>query len=579
MTETNHLSLMQKNGGVHLVEARPNIEVHLPDGKVISGPRGNSIGAFFEILQADLDAPIVGAVVNGELRELTYPLDMDARAYPVTMSDADGARIYRRSITFLLEVAFTDLFPDASLAIDHSVSSGGYFCQVSGRQPLTSAELGQLHAYMQSLVNQNIKFERQLVPLQEAIDYFQKHGQFDKVRLLTYRQKENLVLYRLGEHRDYHHGYMVPSTGFLHWFGLIPAGDGFILCYPRRHSPMQILPMPEYPMLLTTFRKYGDWLNRLGIESVGQLNDAIKASRIREVILVSEALHEREIAEAAEQIANRRDHVRVILISGPSSSGKTTFSKRLAVQLLAQGLSPFALEMDNYFVRREETPRDEHGQFDFESLDALDKRLLNDQIKRLIAGEKVQIPRYDFKAGESRPGDEVQLRQDHLLILEGIHGLNPLLLPEIDPSFTYRIYVSCLTQLNLDRHNRISTTDTRLIRRIIRDARERGYTAQQTIARWESVRKGEKDHIFPFQENADIMFNSALVYEISAMKPIVEPLLRQVPYGTPEYIEAKRLVALLEWFQPLAPELIPDNSIVREFIGDSILKDFKVWQG
>jgi len=567
------------NQQVSFVDARDTIEIHLPGGRVISGPRGMAIGGFFELLQTETTAPIVGAVINGELRELTFQIEMDSKAYPITMADADGARIYRRSITFLLEVAFTDLFPEASLAIDHSVSSGGYYCQISGRNPLNSEDLKQLEAAMRRLVKEDIKFERKLVPLIQAIEYFRNRGQFDKVRLLTYRQKDNLVLYGLGNHHDYHHGYMVPSSGYLQWFALMPAGEGFILCYPRRHSPTRLLPMPEYPMLLKTFRQYGDWLNRLGIESVGQLNDAIKASRIREVILVSEALHEQQIAEVAEKITTLRDQVRVILISGPSSSGKTTFSKRLAIQLLAQGLSPFALEMDNYFVRREDTPKDANGQYDYESLDALDRKLLNDQLGRLIAGEKVQIPRYDFRTGESQPGDIIQLRPDHLLILEGIHGLNPQLIPDIPAQLTYRVYVSCLTQLNLDRQNRISTTDTRLIRRIIRDARERGYTAQQTIARWESVRKGEKDHIFPYQENADVMFNSALVYEISVMKPIVEPLLRQVPYGTPEYIEAKRLVALLEWFQPVASELIPDNSIIREFVGDSILKDFKVWQG
>jgi uridine kinase len=356
-------------------------------------------------------------------------------------------------------------------------------------------------------------------------------------------------------------------------------GAGFILRYPRRHQPNAILPMPEYPKLLAAFRQYGDWLTRLGIDSVGALNDAIRAGRIQEVILVQEALHEQQIAEAAESIANHRESLRVILISGPSSSGKTTFSKRLAVQLLAQGLSPFALEMDNYFVDREHTPLDENGNYDYESFDALNREILNEDLKHLILGEKVRIPHYNFRLGVSEPGEEILIRPDQLVILEGIHGLNPNLLPEIPADQTFRIYVSCLTQINLDRHNRISTTDTRLIRRIIRDARERGYTAQQTIRRWESVRRGEKRHIFPYQENADLLFNSALAYEIPAMKPLVEPLLRQVPFGTPEYIEAKRLLAFLEWFQTIPPEPISDNSILREFIGGSILKEFKVWQG
>jgi len=565
--------------GVHPVENSPNVEIQLPDGRRFEGPRGTPIGKFLELIAAESPAPIMGAVVNSQLRELTYPIDIEAKVKPVTMADADGARIYRRSVTFLLEVAFEDLFPTATLTIDHSISSGGFFCQVIDRPPLSEEEMDALQKHMQDLVAADLPFERQIVPLDEAITYFQSQGQSDKVRLLAYRQKDTLVLYRLGPHQDYHHGYMLPSTGYLKWFAIRPMGDGFVLQYPRRHSPTKLLPMPESPRLLLTFRKYGDWLTRLGIDSVGVLNDAIKAGRIREIALVSEALHEHEISEIAEEISGQRDEVRIVLISGPSSSGKTTFSKRLAVQLLAQGLSPFALEMDNYFVDRELTPRDEDGQLDYESLGALNRETLNEDLKHLVAGDKVQLPRYNFRLGRSEPGEIVQLRRDNLVILEGIHGLNPRLLPGVPIEQTYRIYVSCLTQLNLDHYNRISTTDTRLMRRITRDARERGYSAQQTIGRWESVRRGEKRHIFPYQENAKAMFNSALAYEISILKPLVEPLLRQVPYGTPEYIEAKRLLAFLEWFLPVHPDPVPDNSILREFIGGSILQDFKVWQG
>jgi uridine kinase len=329
--------------------------------------------------------------------------------------------------------------------------------------------------------------------------------------------------------------------------------------------------------MLATFRQYGQWLSRLGIESVGALNDTIQAGRIREIILISEALHEQKIAEIASQILEHSKESRIILIAGPSSSGKTTFSKRLAVQLLAQGLYPYPMEMDNYFVDRENTPKDEKGQFDYEALDALNTKLLTDHLRRLTAGEEVQLPHYIFKEGRSGTGDVVHLRHDQLIILEGIHGLDPRLLPEFPAEQTFRIYVSCLTQLNLDRQNRISTTDSRLIRRIVRDAKQRGYSAYETIQRWESVRRGEKLYIFPYQENANEMFNSALVYELSALKPQAEPLLRQVPYGTPEYVEAKRLLAFLGWFLPVQADLIPDNSILREFIGESILEDFKLW--
>lgn len=576
---------------IQFVSPRLDVEIHLPDGQVLSGPRYAPVGQFLRLLPnfdpltvpsgvrpADVLPPIVGAIVNGELRELTYPIVMDARVDPITMADTDGMRIYRRSLIFLLEAAFKQLFPEADLTVDHSVASGGYYCQISGRPPLTSNELQGLEQTMRDLVQEDLSFGRLEMPLENAIAYFKSVKADDKVRLLAHRRKNYLTVYQLEDYIDYHHGYMVPSTGYLRWFGLNPTGEGFTLRFPRRHSPTDLSPMPEYPMLLKTFRQYGDWLMRLGISSVGALNDAILNSRVREVILVSEALHEQRVTEIAHMIANRQDRVRVVLIAGPSSSGKTTLSKRLAVQLLAHGVDPFPLEMDNYFVDRDATPRDENGEFDFEHIDALDRAQLSHDLSRLIDGETVQLPRFNFLSGSREPGEVVQLKPNQLILLEGIHGLNPDLLPNISPTRTFRIYVSALTQLNLDRHNRVSTTDTRLIRRITRDARERGYTARVTIQRWESVRRGEKRWIFPFQENADVMFNSALAYELSALKPIVEPLLRQVPFGTPEFVESKRLLAFLDWFLPLEADLIPDNSILKEFIGSSILSDFRLWQ-
>lgn len=562
---------------IQRVEPRKTVEIHLPDGRVFSGPRNIPVGDFFQKIEAADGSPIVGAIINGELRELTYPIQMDARVQPVTMKDADGARIYRRSLTFLLEAAFIKIFKDVYLAVDHSVSSGGFFCEVIGRPQLDAKELKLLEEEMHRIVKADLPFEKKVVPLEEAVAYFQKSGHLDKVRLMGYRKKPTLVLYGLGEHRDYLHGYMVPSTGYLKWFDLHPVPGGFVLRYPRRHSGTKLLPVPKGSSLFDTFQQYGNWLERLGIENVGSLNDAIGESRIREVILISEALHEQKIADIAKKAAGRYPEARVVLIAGPSSSGKTTFSKRLSVQLLAQGLAPFPMEMDHYFINRDKTPLDENGQPDFESLAAMDTVLLSDHLTRLIRGEEVQLPHYNFKTGQREPGEVVRLEKERVIILEGIHGLNPQLLPEMPPNQTFRVYVSALTQLNLDRQNRISTTDTRLIRRIVRDARERGYTAQQTIQRWESVRRGEKRNIFPYQENAGEMFNSALVYELSALKTLAEPLLRQVPYGTAEYIEAKRLLAFLEWFLPLDISLIPDNSILREFIGDSILKDFKLW--
>jgi uridine kinase len=569
---------MKTQNSIQLVSPRDTVEVHLLDGKVLCGPRGATARDFLDEIASSLPGPVVAAIVNGDLRELTYPIKMDSKLTAVTMADADGALIYRRSLTFLLETAFSTLFKKATLIIDHSISSGGYYCHVSGRPPLTLDELHRLDEEMHRLVSSDQPFLRKETPAAEAIAYFDKENYPDKVQLLRHRRKAYVTLYSIGDHIDYHHGYMVPSTGYLKWFALTPADSGFTLQFPRRRAPTVIAPPEEYPKLLAAFRQYGEWLERLGIDNVGALNAAIEGGRSQEVILVAEALHEQRIAEIARQIDEHREGARIVLISGPSSSGKTTFSRRLAIQLLALGLSPFALELDSYFVDREKTPLDAAGNFDFEALEALNLHQLGDHLTRLVAGESVQLPRYDFKAGRQIPGETVQLKPDQIIILEGIHGMDPRLLPGPLSGRAYRIYASALTQLNLDRHNRVSTTDTRLIRRIVRDARERGYTAQQTISRWESVRRGEELYIFPYQENADVMFNSALVYELSALQPLAEPLLRQVPHGTPEYIEAKRLLAFLEWFLPVKADLIPDNSILREFVGGSILEHFTIWK-
>ena len=558
---------------------RATVEVILPDGRVLCGPRNKTIGSFLKALpEWNKHDPIVGAVLNGELRELTHPVELDSRVRPVKMSDSDGSRIYRRSVTFLLEAVFEAMFPTADIAVEHALSSGGFYCSVINRGPLSKEELAAMEARMRELVKADLPFERKIVPLQEAIDYFKSKQREEKVQLLKYRNKDTLVLYKLGDRRDYHHGYMVPSTGCLRWFGLTPIAGGFALLFPRRHTPNELPPLPDSKKLLVTFRQYNDWLVRLGIENVGALNDAIQANRASELILVSEALHEHRIAEIASLVMKRAKEARIVLIAGPSSSGKTTFSKRLTVQLLAQGISPFPMELDNYFLDREHTPKDKNGDYDFESLEALNTPKLQTDLQHLIAGDEIQLPRFNFRLGRSEPGEVVKLEKDQLVILEGIHGLNPRLLPDISQQQTTRLYVSCLTQLNLDRQNRISTTDTRLLRRIVRDARDRGYSAQQTIGRWDSVGLGEKKHIFPYQENADEMFNSALVYELSAIRMVAEPLLRQVVFGTPEYIEAKRLLTFLQWFLPIGEELVPDNSILREFIGGSILKGFTLWK-
>ena len=562
---------------INVVPLRSEVEIRLPDGRVLSGPRGATVGEFLSFI--GYESLLVAAIVNNDLRELTFPIEIESNVAPVLMESPDGARIYRRSITFLLEMAFADLFPATKLFVDHSVASGGYYCQVRGREALSETEVAALKTHIQELVEADLPFEKRVIPLTEAVEYFRARGDEDKLSLIKYRKKDYLTLYRFGERMDYLHGYMVPSTGCLRWFDLIVTQGGFILQFPRRHKPDELLPLPQYPKLLSAFLQYGEWLNKLGIENAGALNDAIQSGRSDQIVLVSEAFHEQHITEIARQIADQIERSRIILIAGPSSSGKTTTSRRLAVQLLALGISPFPLELDHYFLPRERTPLDEDGKPDFEALEALDLPLLAENLEKLIRGEKVQLPRFNFKLGKSEAGEEVQLKRGQPIILEGIHGLNPSLIPDGARDETFRMYVSALTQLNLDRHNRVSTTDTRLIRRIVRDARERGYSATQTIARWESVRRGEKRHIFPYQENADVMFNSALVYELAALKPLAEPLLRQVQYGTAEYIEAKRLLAFLEWFLPLDVNLVPETSIVREFLGGSVLKDFTMWKG
>ena len=557
------------------VKKRETVQIQLPENRILEGPRGSQLETFLKVLTPR--APIVGAVVNGELRELTYPIEMDSRVRPVTMGSADGMRIYRRSLTFLLATAFEELHPGANLTVDHSVSSGGYYCDVSDSDPLTEAALQKIEDRMREFVDEDLPYAKTSTSVGEAIEYFKEKGYTDKVRLLEHRKKTSLVLYQLKSHRDYHHGYMVPSTGYLQWFALERTGSGFTLRFPRRHEPTKILPLPDYSKLLNTFREYGHWLHTLGIPSIGALNDAIIAGRAREVILVSEALHEGQIAEIAARITGEHGTTRLILVAGPSASGKTTFSKRLSVQLLVRGLSPFPLALDHYFVDRDKTPLDKTGEYDYESLQALDLDRLNHDLRKLIQGERVHLPAYNFITGKREPGEDVQLASDQLIILEGIHGLNPDLIPEIPSENTFRVYVSALTQLNLDSLNRVSTTDTRLIRRIVRDATGRGYSAAETIRRWESVRRGEKRYIFPFQENADVMFNSALMYEGSALAPLAEPLIRQVPFGTEEHVEAKRLLTFLDWFLPCDTGLIPDNSILREFIGGSILQEFNPW--
>ncbi len=554
---------------------RDMAQVWLPGNQILEGPIGTPLETFLRAAGLIEEQFIVAAIINGEMRELHYRITGDSDVEPVTMLSSDGMRVYRRSLSMLLVTAAHELFPNARVEVDHSLTFGGYFCTVEGWPAFTPEELKQIEARMRQIVERDDPITKEPCPLNEAVDLFASRGDLGKVRLLGQRRKDYLVLYRLRNMRDYFHGYMVPSAGYLRWFELRHYPPGFILRFPRSTDPTALLPFQDYPRLAAVFREYRRWLQLMNVLDVGSLNEAMQSGRIQEVILVAEALHEGRISQIAQEIV-RRPEARLVLIAGPSSSGKTTFSKRLSIQMMAAGVRPVTIAMDNYFVDRARTPRDENGEYDFESLEALDLTLFNQHLLQLMNGEELTLPRFNFVTGKREVGDQVRLSSDQIILAEGIHGLNPALVPDIPPERVYRIYISALTQLNLDEHNRVPTTDTRLIRRIVRDATHRGYSAHETIARWESVRRGEKEHIFPYQEHADVMFNSALVYDLAALRPLAEPLLFQIEPGTPERIEAKRLLAMLQWFEPCPTELIPDNSILREFIGGSILHHFSL---
>jgi uridine kinase len=441
--------------------------------------------------------------------------------------------------------------------------------------------LAELEHRMRELVAADLPIYHVRVPLEDALALFRAQGDLEKAELFSRRRKDYLTLYELNGVRDYFHGFMVPRTGYLDLFALHQYSDGFILQFPRRQWPDALQPFEDEPRLARVFREYQGWLAIMGVAGVTSLNEEIRNGRSKDVVLIAEALHQRQLTSIAADIASRQPQVRFVLISGPTSAGKTTFSKRLAIQLLANGIFPVTIAMDDYFVNREDTPRDEQGEYDFESLEALDLPLFRRHMRLLVDGQTIMAPRYDFHTGLRSWGDELAIGPDQIVIVEGIHGLNPRLAEGVPEEALYRIFVSAFTQLNLDRHNRVPTTDTRLLRRIVRDAAHRGYTAADTIRRWPSVRRGEKRYIFPNQNNADRFFNSALVYELSVLKELAQPLLLQVEPGTAERVEANRLLAFLQWFEPISradQEMIAGDSIIREFIGGSVLEDLEPWK-
>jgi len=563
------------NQNIWATEPRATAQIKFSDGQVLEGPINSTIEDFVKAGNFPDTPRPVACLVNGQLRELTYHADRDLHVHLLTLTDSDGMRVYRRSLSFLMIAAAEELFPQAKIVIDYGLNFGGFYCEVEGRPPFSLEELKMIEGRMRELVRADLPILKKRISITEAQQLFEAKGSDDKLRLLKVRGKPYLTIYTLNKFRDYMHGYMVPSTGYLKIFALDPYSAGFVLRYPRSRTTNKLRPRVEYPKLVNVFNEYGEWMARLGIPDVGALNEVITAGDLLETVLVSEALQEQRIAQVATLLATLHPRIRLVMISGPSSSGKTTFSKRLSIQLLAHGIRPIALGLDDFLVEREDTPLDEEGDYDYESIKAQDLALFNNTLLALLRGEAVPLPHYNFLTGKREQGQTISISDEHLIIVEGIHGLNPALVPHIPPEAIFRIYVSALTQLNLDRHNRVATTDTRLLRRIIRDAKHRGYTAKDTISRWPKVRRGEHKWIFPYQEHADVMFNSALVYELSVIKPLAEPLLLQIEPGKPEHIEAKRLLSFLQWFLPCSDELVPDNSLLREFIGGSVLRHYE----
>jgi len=560
---------------VRQAKLRETVQVVLPDGRVFELPRGEPLSDVFRKAYAREHQP-VAAIVNESLWESSRPIEWDIAAKPIFLTDSDGMRIYARSLTFLLVVVVRELYPKVRVTIDYSVPYGGYFCHLENRAPFTNEELKSVKARMKELVDQDRPILRKRVSLDEARALFRAQGDLDKERLVTSLDEDHYHLYELNGKADYLHGYMVSSTCVLRTFGLEPCEGGFVLRFPRRENPHKLVPNVRFRTLRKVFDEYGEWLRLIGVEDVGALNHAIRSERIEQIILVSEALHEKRIAEIASSLKRKHANgVRLILVAGPSSSGKTTFSKRLSIQLLAAGIQPYPLGMDEYFKPRELMLKEFGEDMDLDAPSALDVPLLQEHVHRLVRGKRVDLPHFNFLTGEREAGVSVQLGSDEILLLEGIHGLNPEILEGVPTERCARLFVSALTQLNLDAHNRVSTTDTRLIRRIVRDAIFRGYPAEDTLRLWDNVRRGEKNYIFPYQEEADLMFNSALSYELAVLKPFVEPHLLQVQ--DPEMrIEADRLRSQLRWFEPLEPNHIPSNSILREFIGGSTLREFTI---
>lgn len=521
--------------------------------------------------QKDYDHDIILAFVNNKLHELFKTVKRDCSLRFVTTTEDAGHKTYVRGMILVMLKAFYGEIGAENIekvSIEYSLGNGLY-CNYRGTISLSQKHIQAVKGKMQELIARDLPFIKRSVGTDDAMELFRQYRMYDKEKLFRYRRVSKANIYSLDGFEDYYYGYMPPSTGMLQYFDLEMCEDGFLLLLPGRTEPTKVHPFVPKPKLFYTLVESNQWAKMLDLPNVGALNDAISQGKMNELILVQEALQEKKISDIAQSIAKESDK-KFIMIAGPSSSGKTTFSHRLSIQLKAHGRKPHPIAIDNYFVERELTPKDEHGNYNFESLYAIDLKQFNEDMTKLMNGEEVDLPYFNFISGKREyKGNYLKLGPEDILVIEGIHGLNDQLSYSLPRESKYKIYISALTQLNIDEHNRIPTTDGRLIRRMVRDARTRGASAQATIAMWPSVRKGEEENIFPFQEDVDVMFNSALIYELSVLKQYAEPILFGVDRNSKEYVEAKRLLKFLDYFIGAPSEAVPSNSILKEFVGGS----------
>lgn len=538
-------------------------------GKTKEYPYGTSYGEIVEEYKDSTRYPIVLVMKDGKLCELHKKLKKDGVLEFLTTGDEIGHQTYKRSASLLLLKAIYHVAGHKNIkkiTLHYSVDAG-YYYTIEGNVEITEAFLAQVKTYMLELAEKKIPIRKRSVGTNEAIEIFHEHGMYDKEKLFRFRRVSRVNIYSLDGFEDYFYGFMVNHTGYLKYFELYPYDNGLVLQLPTQANPSEVPPFCPRPKIFQIQKESERWGETMQADTVGALNEQIVQKGASQLLLIAEALQEAKISQIARTIAENKDK-KFVMIAGPSSSGKTTFSHRLSIQLAAHGLRPHPIAVDNYFVNREDTPLDENGNYNFECLEAIDVKQFNEDMVRLLKGEEVELPYFNFKTGQREyRGDCLKLGKEDVLVIEGIHCLNDKLSSSLPTESKFKIYISALTQLNIDEHNRIPTTDGRLIRRIVRDARTRGASAKQTIAMWNSVRRGEEENIFPYQESADVMFNSALIYELAVLKLYAEPLLFSIEPGEPEYNEAKRLLKFLDYFLGIPGESIPSNSILREFIG------------